>query len=270
MNTFDRQVAYWAHMLDDTQHKESKKEVVSESKKEVILERKMTREEYDDLQQKLRTGVVKFKFKKKDGTTRDAVGTLNPALMPSEEDQRAQYEQLRQADPTNTQTYDEMLRMFDDRKGYMIYFWDLEKNAYRQFHVSRFEGIESFRPTNNAADVQNIGNNTFVYTDRQSLDAFMTPDNLERIDNGLEQQFPSGVSVKINGQSIAGSGVLAVTYDRATGTPTLIYAVHLEQDIDDFNIAPIELGINEVRKYIFDTYGVKIAKVKIQSEVSYT
>ena len=56
--------------------------------------------------------------------------------------------------------------MFDDRKGYMIYFWDLEKNAYRQFHVSRFEGIESFRPTNNAADVQNVGNNTFVYTDR--------------------------------------------------------------------------------------------------------
>ena len=140
-------------MLDDTQHKESKKEVVSESKKEVILERKMTREEYDDLQQKLRTGVVKFKFKKKDGTTRDAVGTLNPALMPSEEDQRAQYEQLRQSDPANTQTYDEMLRMFDDRKGYMIYFWDLEKNAYRQFHVSRFEGIESFRPTNNVADV---------------------------------------------------------------------------------------------------------------------
>ena len=86
MNTFDRQVAYWAHMLDESEHKDSKKAVVPESKKEVILERKMTREEYDDLQQKLRTGVVKFKFKKKDGTMRDAVGTLNPALMPSEED----------------------------------------------------------------------------------------------------------------------------------------------------------------------------------------
>ena len=46
--------------------------------------------------------------------------------------------------------------------------------------------------------------------------------------------------------------------------------MHLERDIDDFNLAPLELGINEVRKYIFDNYGVKIAKVKIQSEVSYS
>ena len=160
--------------------------------------------------------------------------------------------------------------MFDDRKGYMIYFWDLEKNAYRQFHVSRFEGIESFRPTNNMADVQNIGDNTFVYTDRQSLDAFMTQDNLDRIDTALERQFPEGITIAVNGQRVASSGEIAVTYDRATGTPTLIYAVHLERDIDDFNVAPLELGINEVRKYIFDNYGVKIAKVKIQSEVSYS
>lgn len=56
MNSFDKQVAYWAHMLDSTEHKdskstvidESKKEVIDESKKEVITERKMTREEYDD------------------------------------------------------------------------------------------------------------------------------------------------------------------------------------------------------------------------------
>ena len=98
----------------------------------------------------------------------------------------------------------------------------------------------------------------------------MTQDNLDRIDAGLEQQFPDGVAVTVNGQRITGDGELAVTYDRATGTPTLIYAVHLKRDIDDFNVAPLELGINEVRKYIFDTYGVKIAKVKIQSEVSYT
>jgi len=89
--------------------------------------------------------------------------------------------------------------MFDDRKGYMIYFWDLEKNAYRQFHVSRFEGIESFRPTNNMADVQNIGNNTFVYTDKQSLDAFMTQDNLDKIDTALERQFPEGIAIAVNG-----------------------------------------------------------------------
>lgn len=67
----------------------------------------MTREEYDDLQQKLSTGIVKFKFKKKDGTMRDAVGTLNPSLMPSEQEQRRMYDEQRQADPEHyQQTFD--------------------------------------------------------------------------------------------------------------------------------------------------------------------
>ena len=50
--------------------------------------------------------------------------------MPSEQDLRKQYPD-----------YDDMMKMFQARKDYMIYYWDLEKNAFRQFHVSRFDGF---------------------------------------------------------------------------------------------------------------------------------
>ena len=48
INSFERQVDFWTHMLDSTEHKDSKSAVIAESKKEVIIENKMTREEYDD------------------------------------------------------------------------------------------------------------------------------------------------------------------------------------------------------------------------------
>ena len=76
-----------------------------------------------------------------------------------------------------------MLQMFEDRKEYMIYFWDLEKNAYRQFHVSRFEGVESFTRTNNIADVRQVNANTFIYNDTESLDDFLTPAQVDTIND---------------------------------------------------------------------------------------
>jgi hypothetical protein len=65
---------------------------------------------------------------------RHARGTLNPRLMPSENAIRKQYE-------NNGENYDTLIAKLETRKIYMVYFWDLDKNGYRQFHISRFKQI---------------------------------------------------------------------------------------------------------------------------------
>ena len=85
----DKQIYFWTHMLDECFYSESSQ----------INEAKMSRSELDDFYDKLRTGIVTFNFIKKDGTSRKAVGTLNPALMPSASEQRAKYDALHNEDP---------------------------------------------------------------------------------------------------------------------------------------------------------------------------
>lgn len=98
-----------------------------------LNESKMTRIELDNFYDALKNSEVEFDFIKKDGTKRHARGTLDPKLMPSEADIRKMY-----AD--QGEDYDALVAKLDARKDFMPYFWDLDKNGYRQFHVSRFEG----------------------------------------------------------------------------------------------------------------------------------
>ena len=84
---------------------------------------KMTREELDDFLEQLDDGIVEFEFKKKDGTMRKARGTRQKGKMPEEAWNELQ----------------ELLK--DDRANYMIYYFDLDKEAIRQFHVGRFEQL---------------------------------------------------------------------------------------------------------------------------------
>ena len=122
MNYTTKQIAeaieYWQSYLDES------------NDSQMVFERKMSRQELDDFYKKLQDDIVEFKYTKKDGTKRNAQGTLKKELMPSEQDLRKQYPD-----------YDDMMKMFKARKDYMIYYWDLEKNAFRQFHVSRFDGF---------------------------------------------------------------------------------------------------------------------------------
>ena len=111
-------IEYWQSYLDES------------NDSQMVFERKMSRQELDDFYKKLQDDIVEFKYTKKDGTKRNAQGTLKKELMPSEQDLRKQYPD-----------YDDMMKMFQARKDYMIYYWDLEKNAFRQFHVSRFDGF---------------------------------------------------------------------------------------------------------------------------------
>ena len=248
-------IAYW------------KKQLANINKPYVILERKMTRTELDDFYQKLETGTVKFSFKKKDGTMRDAVGTLDLSLMPSMQEQRRLYDEQQQADPSVYQeTFDQMLQKFEQRKDYMIYFWDLEKNAYRQFHVSRFEGVNSFTPSDNKnRNVSRIDANTFVYSDTQSLDKFLTPTQVDSINDEIESVFPSGIPVAVGASSVKNSGKLEFQYNRGSGVPTLIYISSMELPPSN---EPLKIAINDIIQLIAKKFNVKIAKVKVNIDIT--
>lgn len=73
-----------------------------------------------ELHDRLKDGIVEFKFTKKDGTERVARGTLQSELVP-------EYEA--KTDRTPTKNY-----------GAMTYY-DLEKNAFRSFKIVNLIGI---------------------------------------------------------------------------------------------------------------------------------
>lgn len=110
----------------------AKKPVAGEAS--IIAERKMTRPELDEFYDSLRSGVVEFDFIKKDGSRHHARGTLNPNQMPS----RSEIEKIYAEQGVDLAELESRLQA---RQDYMPYFWDLDNNGYRQFHVSRFEGI---------------------------------------------------------------------------------------------------------------------------------
>ena len=121
--------------LDLALNAQSKKMPLAEMAKQ-LAERKMTRIELDDFYSKLESGEVEFDFIKKDGSRRHARGTLNQELMPSRDEMKRIYQE-------QNVDLDELEARLSQRKDYMPYFWDLENNGYRQFHVSRFEGLSN-------------------------------------------------------------------------------------------------------------------------------
>ena len=79
----------------------------------------MTQKEFT---QTLRRNLLtKFKFQKKDGTEREARGTLNFNMIPDE------------AIPKGTQTWEDP----ED----IVKYWDLDKDGWRSFHWDQFVEI---------------------------------------------------------------------------------------------------------------------------------
>ena len=76
------------------------------------------------LQEKMVEQAVKFQFKKKDGTIRDAVGTRNLEMMVQEDGN--QYEFKTSGKPECPTT---------------LGYWDLEKKAWRSFTLTSFIGL---------------------------------------------------------------------------------------------------------------------------------
>lgn len=80
----------------------------------------------EQLQSMLREGTVSFTFKKKDGTIRDAKGTLNLDVIKSA-DQKA-YDDLVDTNKTRHRN------VADD----VVTYFDLDKNGWRSFRWSQF------------------------------------------------------------------------------------------------------------------------------------
>ena len=76
------------------------------------------------LQEKMVEQAVKFQFKKKDGTIRDAVGTRNLEMMVQEDG--SQYEFKTSGKPECPTT---------------LGYWDLDKKMWRSFTLTQFIGI---------------------------------------------------------------------------------------------------------------------------------
>ena len=76
------------------------------------------------LQEKMLEQAVKFQFKKKDGTIRDAVGTLNLDLMVQEDGKKYEFKTSGKPECPTTMGY-----------------WDLEKKMWRSFVLTQFIGL---------------------------------------------------------------------------------------------------------------------------------
>lgn len=87
---------------------------------------KMTREERDDLIKKFETGIVQFIYWKKDGSMREATGTRVLDKIPQEFH-------------SALATY-----LNDPRAAWMLPYYDIDKQALRQFHVANFDSIVDF------------------------------------------------------------------------------------------------------------------------------
>lgn len=76
------------------------------------------------LQEKMMEQAVKFQFKKKDGTIRDAIGTRNLELMVQEDGKRYEFKTDGKPECPTTLGY-----------------WDLEKKMWRCFTLTSFIGF---------------------------------------------------------------------------------------------------------------------------------
>ncbi len=76
------------------------------------------------LQEKMMEQAVKFQFKKKDGTIRDAIGTRNLELMIQEDGKRYEFKTDGKPECPTTLGY-----------------WDLEKKMWRCFTLTSFIGL---------------------------------------------------------------------------------------------------------------------------------
>lgn len=97
-------------------------------------------DEIANMREKLANGVVEFTFWKhgEDGqgeVQRRAVGTTSEQVVP--------VSTRRELDPN----YDENVASYERRSGFIIWFWDLEKDAARCFNTNRFDEIVNYVPT---------------------------------------------------------------------------------------------------------------------------
>lgn len=92
------------------------------------LDESMDAEQKKEFMKKLREGKVEFKYKKKDGTERRAVGTMDPKLMDLPE--KKTQSDVDSAEKKKTR------KLPEDS----VFYYDLEAKGFRSFKMENFIG----------------------------------------------------------------------------------------------------------------------------------
>lgn len=217
-------------------------------------------DEIAEFRGQLAAGVVEFEFTKADGTRRHAVGTTNEQVVPTAE--------RRRLDPQ----YDENLAAYQRRQAYIIWFWDLEKNACRCFNTNRFEGIVHFEPTNRHIDggVERVGD-IFIHRDVDAgeTQAVVAQEDIDGMNGDLDStDIQDGIwTAALGGPLRTADQSGGISFERSpSGEPVLRMVIRKRGTDSD---EPYQLRINDLRRYIIEQWNVDVKKVVVDGEFSF-
>jgi hypothetical protein len=217
-------------------------------------------DEIADMREKLANGVVEFTFWKhsdEGDIQRHAIGTTSEQIIPTSE--------RRRLDPN----YDENVVSYERRSGFIIWFWDLEKNAVRCFNTNRFDEIINYTPTTQriTPNVERIGN-IFIHRDVDSNmenNQPLTDERIDQINDELENLVANNdIEIGIDHQA---NDIRQVYVDRTPQNEPVLRIEISKRGTD--NDRPYELRINELRQAIRERYGVIIKKVTVDGIFQY-
>lgn len=258
----DLQIKYWANMLNESFGNESGREIDERRMSGPAAARNGGVDEIADMRHKLDTGIVEFEFMKHSengDVLRHAVGTTSESIIPTAE--------RRRLDPN----YDENVASYNRRSAFIIWFWDLEKNAARCFNTNRFERIINYQQTD-----QRIGNsidhvgNIYIHRD---VDAGMedgntvTDERAETVSNEMDQ-----IETALDLADIAFAGGIDrgdfsgndypefVISAGPDGEPTLKIIIRKHGSDND---QPYQLKINDLRREIRERWNVNVKRIEI-------
>lgn len=243
----DKEIQYWAHMLD-------------EAYSETLNERRMVGptgaaryggiDEIADMRHKLATGIVEFEFQKhgENGelVLRHAVGTTNENIISIND--------RRRLDPN----YDENVESYERRSGFIIWFWDLEKNQVRCFNTNRFERIINYVETDNITQHGNI----FIHRDEDTNN--FTTEEATEISNEIISDIEHGnfnISDFVFDNVGRSTDIQTVSIISNNNHEPVLKMIINKHGSD--NDVPYQLRINDLRRAIRERYNVNIKRVEV-------
>jgi len=220
-------------------------------------------DEIADMREKLANGVVEFTFWKhgeagQGDVQRHAVGTTSELVVPIAE--------RRRLDPS----YDENVASYERRAGFIIWFWDLEKNAVRCFNTNRFDEILNYEPTTARAapNVERIGN-IFIHRDVEGDGVALDDDRIEAINGEIGDMMcaEEPEMTRIFGGGLDLGDVPYAEIERSPGGEPVLH-IEIRKRGNDSD-QPYQLRINEMRRLIRERFGVDVREVIVDGTFSY-
>lgn len=120
----------------------------------------------------LKTGIVDFEFEKADGTTRSALGTLVPEMLPDrlagvKEELLGLSRRAMKTTPDELveelQRLGEKVRFIEDgtskhsKNPNTVYYYDLQKGEFRSFNFGRFLSVNGVWPCDSRKEIAGSG-----------------------------------------------------------------------------------------------------------------